>query len=204
MYAHTWVRGCHALHSSFSKTTACRTFSQDTLILFWNAPNYIMSAAKCRVVSGIVCGSEVIVVKKCLNSQCWWKLTFTRACCCLSLKVGLTSSSPHQSDLIKKTMCNLTICILSFREFIPCEGSSSRLQLSKVLRNVLLHMCEVWRWELPSGGDWLNQVLSGSGMLVYLHILWLHHTRGLTSMWQQVKKKKNEMSCFGSFWLFSL
>lgn len=140
MYAHIWVYGCYALHSSFSKTTACRTFSQDPLILFWNAQCSIISTTKCRVVSGIVCGSEVIVVRKCLNSQCWWKLTFTSACCCLSLKVGPTSSSPcHQKQ------CATWHTFIQ-REFLSCEESPSRLQLSKVLRNVLLHMCEVWRW----------------------------------------------------------
>lgn len=36
--------------------------SQDPLILL-NAPNYIMSATKCRVVSGLVCGREVMVVR---------------------------------------------------------------------------------------------------------------------------------------------
>lgn len=173
--------GCHALCSTFSKTTACRTFSLDLLILFWNAPNYIMSVTKCRVVSGVVCGSEVIVVRKCLNSLCWWKLTFTSACCCLSLKVGPTSSGPHQSDLIKK----LFFCTLSFKaSLFPVRGVPPGCSCQKCWGMYCCTCVKFGGEQLPSGGDWLNQVLSGSGMAVYLHILWLHHTRGPTSMWQ--------------------
>lgn len=44
-----------------------------------------------------------------------------------------------------------------------------------------------------SGTGWLKLVLSGWSIVGHLHILSLHHTSGLTSMWQSTKKKKKNI-----------